>query len=733
MDEGSKKKGSKSRRELPEGAVATLKAWLLSPEHFTHPYPTPQDQIMLMQKTGIDKKQLKNWFTNARRRIWKPMLKKQLEQGKLATTGAGAGVVAMPTGGSGGAAAAAAALAQPPQQPTGASTVPIGGESPYSLTQADGNIHAMQQQYQQALQQPTHQLYDAYGNPTPPYPGQTRPSSNHPGGSARNDQGQQYGQWPQGQGPGQQYGQPGMAQSNSIGSLPPIGPSGGSTANVSQMNKTDSHAVLMELFARDQDLVRQATEGAKLKAQAAMGGSGNGLSGIAGPSGAAAGDDQDGTGDARQQEGGGQGFPSQHPMMASSVSGGSGAVSKMGSAPSFNSWPHFSSVSSLNNLGTMTGVKSITNMSGADLFSQGSLNKKGNLAQVKSIESMGRADSYAFLEVFFEDRSSGGTTGAGNLVGGGNGVSGNSGDSDGPTSEVLSEQPQQKQHQRGVKREREEESDDIGLSLDGPDESPSGAVNPAGLNGDDNEKRRPSHGAFDGKDDEATAPLPLGSSGPEKEEIEMSDHNGNLKRAYDDALAARGLISVRRSCEKLTDLALPAKMQRTLSQEFLRQQMNPVAASGRNPSLSGGGFGTSNPDLNQGASDHAGTSGGQAVERELMMNGEQSAGQTPSQDGGGFTSKDGDAKDASAMTGVGTTSGAIQGSSVNVPATTKCALCRCINVDTQLRPCGHMFHGRCLKPSLQNAVGPPQCPIDHIAMQSAVLAIPTQEGRGMDQ
>lgn len=78
---------TKSRRELPAGAVATLKAWLLSPEHFTHPYPTPQDQVMLMQKTGIDKKQLKNWFTNARRRIWKPMLKKQLEQGKLAAAG----------------------------------------------------------------------------------------------------------------------------------------------------------------------------------------------------------------------------------------------------------------------------------------------------------------------------------------------------------------------------------------------------------------------------------------------------------------------------------------------------------------------------------------------------------------------------------------------------------------------------------------------------------------------
>ena len=88
---------TKSRRELPAGAVATLKAWLLSPEHFTHPYPTPQDQAMLMEKTGIDKKQLKNWFTNARRRIWKPMLKKQIEQGKLTAAGAGVPGLMIPT------------------------------------------------------------------------------------------------------------------------------------------------------------------------------------------------------------------------------------------------------------------------------------------------------------------------------------------------------------------------------------------------------------------------------------------------------------------------------------------------------------------------------------------------------------------------------------------------------------------------------------------------------------
>jgi Homeobox KN domain len=86
-DDGESGKGrNKSRRELPTGAVATLKAWLLSPDHFAHPYPTPQDQAMLMQKTGIDKKQLKNWFTNARRRIWKSLLKKQIETGKLSGT-----------------------------------------------------------------------------------------------------------------------------------------------------------------------------------------------------------------------------------------------------------------------------------------------------------------------------------------------------------------------------------------------------------------------------------------------------------------------------------------------------------------------------------------------------------------------------------------------------------------------------------------------------------------------
>jgi len=133
-EEGGKGR-TKSRRELPAGAVATLKAWLLSPEHFTHPYPTPQDQAMLMQKTGIDKKQLKNWFTNARRRIWKPMLKKQIEQGKLSASGAPGmpgtvpGLMIPAISGAGGQAANAA-----------------GMDNPHS-------IQAMRAHYQQAVQQ----------------------------------------------------------------------------------------------------------------------------------------------------------------------------------------------------------------------------------------------------------------------------------------------------------------------------------------------------------------------------------------------------------------------------------------------------------------------------------------------------------------------------------------------------------------------------------------------------
>ncbi len=166
-------------------------------------------------------------------------------------------------------------------------------------------------------------------------------------------------------------------------------------SSASNLNKTDSHAVLMELFARDQDLVRQATRdrannlhnpnstssdptatssNANANANASGGGGGEGggtgSTHMMGPNNSASSSNPLG---------------SQHPM--NKIAGGSSTLNKLGNVPSMNSWPHFSSVSSLNKLGTMTGVKSITNMSGVDLASQGSLNRKGNLAQVKSIEN----------------------------------------------------------------------------------------------------------------------------------------------------------------------------------------------------------------------------------------------------------------------------------------------------------------------------------------------------------
>lgn len=573
-DEGGKSR-TKSRRELPAGAVATLKAWLLSPEHFTHPYPTPQDQVMLMQKTGIDKKQLKNWFTNARRRIWKPMLKKQLEQGKLTATGAGGGGVAVP------------------------GVVP-GLMVP---TMPGGMVGQDQYKYQQAVQhQPTQEGVDQYGNPV--YSQQAMSHSGTP--IASHPQSLQQ----------PQYYDPStgastaMQLSNSIGSLPLMG----SSSSGLQLSKTDSHAVLMELFARDQDLVRQATETAGMKMKTAG-----------------------------SQEA--QAVSSQNPMKTPSKG-------RLVNVPTLNSWPHFSSVSSLNNLGTMPGVKSITSLSGADLAKQGPVNTIGNLAQVKSMESMGKNDSYAFLEVFFGDRSSMGGS---------------------------------KDH-RGVKREREEDND-VGLSLE--DEAPSTTMI--------KQESRGHSGSLTPTSDMNSTPF-MG---------EKDTKDSTLKRAYDDALAARGLISVSRSCEKLTDLALPPKIQRTLSQELLRPQQ---------PSQQYGQYQYSSapaPMLSQTESAIS------SQNQSLSPGSQQYPGQHPGQQ---QMQQSGHSNRTSLVSDSNNTNAAVE-----VPTATKCALCHQTNVDTQLRPCGHMFHEKCLKPSLQAPMGPPKCPVDHIPMQSALLAVPTDE------
>lgn len=257
--------------------------------------------------------------------------------------------------------------------------------------------------------------------------------------------------------------------------------------------------------------------------------------------------------------------------------------------------------------------------------------------------SQGRGDSFAFLEVFFDDNKSG--------------ISGGS-------------------SQRGIKREREDD-DAIGLSLDGDDGGTPVAVN--------SNKPNPVEAGNEAENILSSVPV------LEDDTAEDSD-GGQLKRAYDDALAARGLIAVRRSCEKLTDLALPAKMQRTLSQEYIRQH-----AQGQHM---GDFFSSSNsqyaPQANTTAS--APNTGGMfPTDTNTMPSSQTDQPMNPDP----------------------------TSTSVQVPSSTKCALCSTVSVDTQLRPCGHMFHGRCLKPSLQNALGPPKCPLCDTSMQSAILAVPT--------
>ncbi|XP_057485057.1 homeobox protein knotted-1-like 6 [Actinidia eriantha] len=64
----SKKK--KKKEKLPKDARQTLFDWWSS--HYKWPYPTEADKIFLAESTGLDQKQITNWFINQRKRHWKP-------------------------------------------------------------------------------------------------------------------------------------------------------------------------------------------------------------------------------------------------------------------------------------------------------------------------------------------------------------------------------------------------------------------------------------------------------------------------------------------------------------------------------------------------------------------------------------------------------------------------------------------------------------------------------------
>ncbi|KAI3817535.1 hypothetical protein L1987_11330 [Smallanthus sonchifolius] len=66
----------KKKGKLPKEARRTLLDWWNS--HYNWPYPTEGDKISLVETTGLDPKQINNWFINQRKRHWNPSESMQL-------------------------------------------------------------------------------------------------------------------------------------------------------------------------------------------------------------------------------------------------------------------------------------------------------------------------------------------------------------------------------------------------------------------------------------------------------------------------------------------------------------------------------------------------------------------------------------------------------------------------------------------------------------------------------
>ncbi|KAF3333776.1 homeotic protein knotted-1-like protein [Carex littledalei] len=65
--EHSKKK---KKGKLPKDARLKLLTWW--EHHYKWPYPSETDKVALARSTGLDPKQINNWFINQRKRHWKP-------------------------------------------------------------------------------------------------------------------------------------------------------------------------------------------------------------------------------------------------------------------------------------------------------------------------------------------------------------------------------------------------------------------------------------------------------------------------------------------------------------------------------------------------------------------------------------------------------------------------------------------------------------------------------------
>lgn len=60
----------RKKGKLPKDARMVLLDWWNT--HYRWPYPTEEDKVKLAKKTGLEQKQINNWFINQRKRHWKP-------------------------------------------------------------------------------------------------------------------------------------------------------------------------------------------------------------------------------------------------------------------------------------------------------------------------------------------------------------------------------------------------------------------------------------------------------------------------------------------------------------------------------------------------------------------------------------------------------------------------------------------------------------------------------------
>ncbi|KAJ6796712.1 homeotic protein knotted-1-like [Iris pallida] len=60
----------KKKGKLPKEARQKLLSWWEL--HYKWPYPSETEKVALAESTGLDQKQINNWFINQRKRHWKP-------------------------------------------------------------------------------------------------------------------------------------------------------------------------------------------------------------------------------------------------------------------------------------------------------------------------------------------------------------------------------------------------------------------------------------------------------------------------------------------------------------------------------------------------------------------------------------------------------------------------------------------------------------------------------------